>query len=60
MACNGAHPRVAVIAIVSDDNGRIVAGKRRGPLGTGASKFANIGPTAVAYNIMPSYSMSKF
>lgn len=35
MACNGLHPRVAVIAIISDEEGRVVAGQRIGKLGTG-------------------------
>ncbi|KAF2689005.1 hypothetical protein K458DRAFT_399856 [Lentithecium fluviatile CBS 122367] len=39
MACNGLHPRVAVIAIVSDEDGRVVAGKRLSTLGIGQWSF---------------------
>ncbi|PVI00799.1 hypothetical protein DM02DRAFT_592290 [Periconia macrospinosa] len=39
MACNGLHPRVAVIAIISDENGRVLAGRRLAPLGTGQYSF---------------------
>ncbi|KAF1997145.1 hypothetical protein P154DRAFT_525132 [Amniculicola lignicola CBS 123094] len=39
MACNGLHPRVAVIAIISNDEGRVVGGKRLSPLGTGQWSF---------------------
>ncbi|PVH91706.1 hypothetical protein DM02DRAFT_606255 [Periconia macrospinosa] len=39
MACNGLHPRVAVIAIISDENGRVLAGRRLGSLGTGQYSF---------------------
>ncbi|KAF2706436.1 hypothetical protein K504DRAFT_536647 [Pleomassaria siparia CBS 279.74] len=39
MACTGLHPRVAVIAIISDDEDRVVAGQRIGLLGTGQWSF---------------------
>ncbi|KAH7109302.1 NUDIX hydrolase domain-like protein [Dendryphion nanum] len=39
MACEGHHPRVAVIAVISDREGRIVTGRRLGPLGTGQFSF---------------------
>ncbi|KAF2114296.1 NUDIX hydrolase domain-like protein [Lophiotrema nucula] len=39
MACNGLHPRVAVIAIISDEEGRVIAGRRLSPLGTGQYSF---------------------
>ena len=38
MACNGLHPRVAVIAIISNENGQVLAGRRLGPLGTGTPR----------------------
>jgi ADP-ribose pyrophosphatase YjhB (NUDIX family) len=39
MACTGHHPRIAVIAIIPDAEGRIVAGQRLSPLGTNQWSF---------------------
>ncbi|KFA52568.1 hypothetical protein S40293_07620 [Stachybotrys chartarum IBT 40293] len=35
MACNGLHPRVGIFAIVSDEQGRILIGRRLSTLGKG-------------------------
>ncbi|KAH7324295.1 NUDIX hydrolase domain-like protein [Stachybotrys elegans] len=35
MACNGLHPRVGIFAIISDDQGRILIGRRLSSLGRG-------------------------
>ncbi|KAK9778479.1 hypothetical protein SCAR479_04501 [Seiridium cardinale] len=35
MACNGLHPRVGIFAIISDEEGRILIGRRLSALGKG-------------------------
>ncbi|KAF2734693.1 hypothetical protein EJ04DRAFT_534775 [Polyplosphaeria fusca] len=39
MGAEGLHPRVAVIAIIPDNEGRVVAGQRISPLGSGKWSF---------------------
>ncbi|KAI9147277.1 Nudix hydrolase 1 [Paramyrothecium foliicola] len=35
MACNGLHPRVGIFAIITDDEGRVLIGRRLSTLGNG-------------------------
>ncbi|KAH7021495.1 NUDIX hydrolase domain-like protein [Microdochium trichocladiopsis] len=35
MACNGQHPRVGIFAIISDEQGRLLMGRRLSKLGRG-------------------------
>jgi hypothetical protein len=41
MACNGLHPRVGIFAIVSDEQGRILIGRRLSTLGKGEHSLTN-------------------